>query len=218
MIRITNSDRVMILGTTGSGKTVLAKRLLTNQSRLIVIDPKHTFKADNMRMNKRLSFPPFWKNDFRVILRPRRDDDSRLADFLITAFKKKNVTIYNDELAVMEERYPESMSVLKEIALTGREKRVSLWNATQRPRNVPKIFFTEAEVFFCFTLRSEEDRDHIAGFIGNEVESRIPLHEFWYYRAGDESIRLLRLDLTDNQVKRVQYSPSKKGVMQNEYS
>lgn len=197
-IRINNSDRVLILGTTGSGKTVLSKYLLADQSRLIVIDPKHTYKADRLNKN-RMKYPAFTKN-FRLLVRPGRADDERLADFLLTAFKKKDVTIYNDELAVMEERYPATVSILKEIALTGREKRVSLWNATQRPRFIQTLFKTESEVWFTFRLQSEEDRKHVAGYIGNEAESPIPLHQFWYYRTGEESPRLMRLDMQKNRI------------------
>jgi hypothetical protein len=146
-----------------------------------------------------------------MIVRPKRDDDEKLTEFLIDAFKGRNVTIYCDELAVMAERYPESMSILKEIALTGREKNVSLWNATQRPRGIPKIFFTEAEVFFIFRLQDNDDREHVAGYIGAEVKDKIPRFQFWYYRGEEESPRLMSLDLGTGQILSVQESIGKEG-------
>jgi len=148
-----------------------------------------------------------------MIVRPKRDDDETLSEFLIDAFKKRNVTIYCDELAVMAERYPESMSILKEIALTGREKNVSLWNATQRPRGIPKIFFTEAEVFFIFRLQDNDDRDHVAGYTGEEVKDKIPRFQFWYYRGEDENPRLMTLDLGDNQIYPVQETINREEVI-----
>jgi len=164
-------------------------------NRAIVIDPKHTFRLEGFKLNRGINFPRFFKKDFQMLVRPKRDDDEKLSDFLIAAFRDRNVTIYCDELAVMAERYPESLSVMKEIALTGREKNVSLWNATQRPRGIPRIFFTEAEVFFIFRMNDSDDRDHVAGYTGPEVKQRIPRHQFYYYRGEEDAPRLMTLDL-----------------------
>jgi len=199
MIRIGRSDRVLFLGTTGAGKTVLAKYFLERLNRVIVIDPKHTFRLEGYKLNKSMRLPAF-SREFNMLIRPRRDDDSKLAELLIDAFKKRNITIYTDELAVMEERYPESISVLREIALTGREKNVALWNATQRPRGIPPLFKTEAEVFFVFRLQDEDDRKHIAGYVGNEVKEKIPHHHFWYFRGEEESPRLMTLDIDTDSI------------------
>jgi hypothetical protein len=197
MIRISSSDRVVFVGHSGSGKTELAKYFLRMQTRVTVIDPKHTFRLDGFKINKSFSFRP-WVNQFQNVIRPGRNDDDKLAEFLFSALKKKNNTIYVDELAVMEERFPESTQVLREIALTGRERKVSLWNAIQRPRGVPRVFFTETEVYFMFNLRSDEDRQYLTGFIGNEVREQIPRFQFWYYRGEEDTPRLMTLNLKEN--------------------
>lgn len=201
MIKISNSDRVTIVGATGSGKTVLAKFLLQQCNRVIVIDPKHTFRLEGFRPGWGV---PNFKKEFHVVIRPRRGDDSKLALAMIEAIKKRDVTIYIDELAVIEERYPEALSVLKEIALTGRERHVALWSALQRPRGVPRLFFTESEVFFIFNLRNADDRSYIAGYVGDEVKEQIPRHEFWYFRGEEDSPRLMHLDLKKDKVFEVQ--------------
>jgi hypothetical protein len=54
---------------------------------------------------------------------------------------------------------------------------------------------TEAEVFFVFRLQDEDDRKHIAGYVGNEVREKIPHHHFWYFRGEEESPRLMTLDM-----------------------
>lgn len=202
-MEIKNSDRVVIVGHSGSGKTVLAKFLLLTQTRVTVIDPKHTFRLDGFKPNKSMRFPS-WSNAFQNVIRPGRNDDEKLSEFLFSCLKHRNNTIYVDELAVMEERFEASTAVLKEIALTGRERKVSLWNAIQRPRGVPRIFFTESEVFFQFNLRSDEDRQYMSGFIGNEVREQIERHNFWYYRGEESAPRLMRLDLESNKIYNVQ--------------
>lgn len=212
MIKILRSDRVLFLGTTGAGKTELAKYFLIGANRSIVIDPKHTFRLEGFKTNKSMTFPSWTPKEFKYLVRPKRDDDERLADFLITAFRKRNLTIYCDELAVMEERYPESISILREIALTGREKNVALWNATQRPRGIPPLFKTEAEVFFVFRLQDEDDRKHIAGYVGNEVREKIPHHTFWYFRGEEDSPRLMTLDLKSDSIYSIRKSEPVKEV------
>ncbi len=60
---------------------------------------------------------------------------------------------------------------------------------------------TESEVFFVFRLQAEEDRDYVSGFIGNEVEEKLPLYIFWYFRGDDETTpRLCTLDLKENKI------------------
>lgn len=201
-VRITSANRVMIVGTTGSGKTVLTKFLLGSQNRCIVIDPKHEFNLDGFKVS-RFKLPGIWQKQFRLILRPRPgiEDDERMAEFLYKMLKRKNVTIYCDELASIHELFPVTEKVMTIIQTTGRSKHVAVWNATQRPRNFPRVFMTESEVFFVFRLQSEEDRDYVAGFIGNEAEEKLPLHLFWYYRGDDETTpRLLTLDLEDKKL------------------
>jgi hypothetical protein len=71
----------------------------------------------------------------------------------------------------------------------------------QRPRNTPRIFLTESEVFFIFNLRSGDDRDYMVEYAGDVVSERIPKYEFWYLRADDDNdpARLM-LDLAQNKL------------------
>jgi len=197
MIRITASERVLFVGATGSGKTLLARRLMQPLRRIIVIDPKHTFTAPGFKNADKLHF--WQRKEFRIITRPDRGNDERLRDMIEKVYKDGNLTIYVDELSSLADRFPLTLETLEDIARTGREKMVSLWTAVQRPRWTPKIFATETESFFIFNLRAQEDRDYISGFAGDVFRTPLEPHEFFYCRAdANEPPERMKLDTKTN--------------------
>lgn len=200
-IRIKADERQLFLGGTGSGKTVLAKHFLTRLNRVFVIDPKHTFKLDNYKIRKAL---PVLGKQWRIIYRPQKgEDDSRLADILDELFRIKNVTIYCDELSTLADRFPISTEVLADIARTGREIKVAVWNAIQRPRWVPRVFLTETEGIFTFGLRSQEDRNYIAEFTHPIVKEPIEKYTFWYSHPDEIETALMRFNLSKNFIEKI---------------
>lgn len=196
-IQIKNSERIAFIGSTGSGKTQLAKFFLSRLNRVVVIDPKHMFRLDGFKTTKRF---PAWQKEFKLIYRPRVNDDSDLYEYIRKLYKLKNVTIYVDEMATLSEMFPYSTAALGDIARVGREPRVALWSAMQRPRGTPRIFLSESETFFVFNLRAREDREYIKGYAGDETTERIPRFHFWHIRTDAESPELLTLDLEKDQI------------------
>lgn len=200
-IHLKNDQRVIILGTTGSGKTVLAKHFLARLNRVVVIDPKHEFRLDGFTIRKTL---PLFGSRWRMIYRPRgNDDDARMVALFRDLFRLKNATIYVDELASLTERYPHATAELADIARTGREKRVTVWAATQRPRFIPRVFLSEAENSFVFSLRLPDDRAYVAKFTDALVENEIERFAFWYYHPMNDDIALMRYNLSKNYIEKI---------------
>lgn len=205
-ILIRNDQRLVFVGATGSGKTVLAKHFLPRLNRVVVIDPKHTFKLDGFKARRTV---PMIGKQWRIVYRPRPEDDEDLADFCDDLFRMKNVTIYIDELSTLAERYPTTTAVIADIARTGRERHVAVWSALQRPRWVPRVFFTEAEGVFMFNLRSGEDRAYMAQFTGPEVLDPIEKFSFWYANADDEHPALMRFNINKNFIESLDFPVDK---------
>jgi len=199
-ISIRPEHRVLFAGTTGFGKTVLAEHFLAKMNRVLVVDPKHTFRLEGYKNSKSL---PLFSDNFRMIYRPKMGDDAHLAKLFYELFKKKNCTIYCDELSTLTDMFPQSTKVLADIARTGRERRVAVWCAVQRPRRVPVFFITESEILFQFNLRSSDDRDYLAGFVGDEVRERVQYFQFWYTHPSIETPVLMTLDREKNVIIRV---------------
>lgn len=193
-INIKQGEHVAIVGTTGSGKTVIARHLLHGMRRVIVLDPKHEFMSPGFKLGRAL---PIIRREFRTVHRPMRGlgGDIIMRDLVGDALKAKNVIIYVDELATVSDYFPLTRDMLQEVARVGRSRNVSIWTATQRPRWVPKTFFTESRVMLMFSLMSKDDRDHMAGFLTEDARQQINLHNFWYHRAGMLQPALLKLDL-----------------------
>jgi len=201
--KIQEDNRLIVVGTTGSGKTVLAKHLLLNPNltRVVVIDPKHTFSLEGYKRGWSL---PWLSNKFKLIVRPSKKDDEKLASLLYSLLGAGNVIIYIDELATMADFFKLSTAVLADIARTGREKKVGLWTATQRPAWIPKIFLTESEVYIMFQLRTDADRKYMAGLMGDDVRDPIQKYQFWFLgSSGEPTPDLLTYDLKNSSIKNV---------------
>lgn len=191
-IQLKNDQRVVLVGATGSGKTELVKHFIDRLNRVTVIDPKHTFKMPGFKNRRNL---PTLGSDWRIVFRPRPNDDQDMVDLFDQLFRLKHNTIYVDELATLAEVYPRATKRLADIARTGRERHVAVWTALQRPRFVPRVFFTEAESMFIFNLRGEDDRIYMSKFTDPDVAEQIEKFSFWYFHP-DQGLALMRYNLS----------------------
>lgn len=199
-IHIKNDEHNVFVGGTGSGKTLLAEHFLRRLNRVFVIDPKHEYKSDGYKVRRNL---PAFGSNFRVIFRPKTDDDDLMDDLLKQLFKIKNVTIYCDELSTLADYFPRSTKRLTDIIRTGRSKHVSVWTAIQRPRFIPRVFLTETKGMFIFNLRGEDDRNYMSRFTRDIVSDPIEEFSFWYSHVRMPDISLLRYNLSKNFIEKI---------------
>jgi hypothetical protein len=181
-IMVKKNDRFFFCGRTGSGKTTLADRLIRHFGmRTVVIDPKHSW--DFAGYKHVTSYDPS-PDTLRQVFRPHDDADDGwgdLVDFLEDVWGYDVPTVvYIDELtSVTTPR--KAPRVLATLVRLGRQRGFGTWYASQRPKDCPGLFFTEAENWAVFDLVTQDDRDKVAGYLGEQVRKRITeKYAFWY--------------------------------------
>lgn len=173
---------------TGSGKTTLARRLVSSRENAIVIDSKHELQWSGFQITNSIRAAI---NGKHIIFRP---ESSAHVDILLQwIYKAGGWDVYIDEVYTLgrgsTNSYPQSYIAL---LTRGRSRHITVWTGTQRPVFLPKFAFTESRHFFIMELGSADDSKHIARMAGAPILADIAItgHDYIYYkREGKIAIR-----------------------------
>lgn len=162
---------IVFLGATGSGKSVMAERMLDKYENYFAIDTQDALSIEGKKLNKPEGLGIFLKLYNRIKYVPKMEYiNSTAFNYLFKILinssmknKKKSKVIYIDEIYHLG--YGASFpSWLPRSITTARQKGISFWISAQRPRNIPTPVLSEASKIYVFYLNKEEDIDFISGF------------------------------------------------------
>lgn len=192
-------ERAIFLGQTGSGKSVLAKRLLqeTPYRDIVIIDNKHEIHARNAVY---IHTPHEYvkKNEGIIIYHPdtQYDNMESYNDLFRLIYLRRHTLVYIDEIyAVCRDR--SSPEYLKAIYTRGRSLGISAWGCSQRPRGIPVYTISETNKKYLFTLETEADRKLAASIMGETAEQIVYDHKF-LYKSGPGETRLMTYNLKND--------------------
>lgn len=206
-LKIDPSERWILLGKTGSGKTEWAKymlRLISKKMKIVIIDPNEMWlgrgrggHARDWASNKE----PGTVDKPRLISRfnsklhvqliqpdiESGQDDEDLIRLCYDVLHHGNCFLYFDESTGIATANNVPRHVLR-IWKTGRAHNIGAWVSTQAPVGIPKIFKSQAENFISFKV-GKEDTDLVASLLHADKEAVESLgkYEWLYYRTDMDS-------------------------------
>jgi len=168
-MKLRNDTRTTIMGRTGSGKSRFALWLLSHadfdKRPWIVIDYKRDavfsklIAARNATLRK-LSYRPGRNEKGINVYRPSLDQDAEVESLLSSLHSRGKCGIWLDEVYTLPQTTP-----LRALLTQGRSKRIQMIICTQRPRDITRFCFSEADYFCLFHFNDLMDIKRAAEFM-----------------------------------------------------
>lgn len=183
-------QRTLILGSNGSGKTYLGVWLLSeanfDEMPWVIIDYKRDplIKEINGKRTIGLSEMPSEPGIFHLKPNPVSDDDAMEA-WLLRAWTKTNIGLYVDEALMLPTK---KSGAFQSIMTQGRTLTIPVISLSQRPVDLTRYAFSEANHVVVFRLTDIRDRKKVGEYVPIETDYRLrKYHSLWYNVDSDQS-------------------------------
>lgn len=194
------SERWLLMGTTGSGKTEFSKFMLRNVSMkmpVVIIDPKPGWLGDDPvwetdKRNPGTVDKPWLVKDYNPklwvqVIQPLIYD-ARLEKSLHAILKRKYVYTHFDDNIGLCDANTVPMGI-RRVWQTGRSLKVGASDASQTFERIPAIFKSQAENFVVFMMgqMNIEKYKEVANLVQVEVEEvkELGKYEYIYFKRGE---------------------------------
>ena len=186
-------------GSTESGKTTLGAQEVKYYDSYFIFDTQEAFgHLEGVKIKDPKSIGLLLSiNTKKIIYQPKKEYRTRavfdrVIDQLVDSSRKTRQRpriIWVDEVFHLGYRhsFPEALPVAM---ATARQRGISLWINTQRPKNVPVQIFTEAKYLNVFYLTRLDDMKTVAEYARQDVKE-----VFGILQNQTKDFRFLRVDL-----------------------
>jgi hypothetical protein len=187
------ADRTAVIGATGTGKTVLGAWLLSKQRfdkrPWVAIDFKNEELWEMVGSppirNLKVGQMPGKRGLYRMNVVPGQDD--ALEEWLWKVWKHENIGLFVDEVSLMPQK-----DAFKAILRQGRSKRIPVIACSQRPVDVDREVWSEANYISVMRLDDIRDYKIIKGFTRDAPIDK-PLPEYWSHWYDKKNFTCLEL-------------------------
>lgn len=182
-----DSQRITIIGKTGSGKTQAAVwHLLLRRFDLkpwIIID----FKRDKL-LNDLGAMPldigsKLDLNPGLYIIHPDADDTEQVEALLWRIWRKEKIGVYIDEGYMISPKSAAFQAILTQ----GRSKEIPVIILSQRPVWLSRFTISEADFIQTFWLTDKRDRETVQSFLPFSVSERLAPYNSHYYDVSQDA-------------------------------
>jgi DNA helicase HerA-like ATPase len=182
------SDRLAIVGRTGSGKTVAAIWHLSeadfDERPWVILDFKNDELLNAIDRAELIDFGELPSEPGLYLLKVRPGSQEQVSEFFKQAWHQENIGILVDE-GYMIDRDDEWFNA----CLTqGRSKKITLFILSQRPVWLSRFVFSEASYFQVFDLTHSKDLDKVREYIRDDereqLDQELPEFHSFYYDVG----------------------------------
>lgn len=193
------TDRIVLLGMTGSGKTTLARYLLNSRKYRVVADYKGRIDWPEYRLCRSLK-ELTKRREPSLLYRPNYAE-SMDADacnrFWEWIYQRGGTTAYADEVSAFTsgDVYPFFYGAC---LVRGRELGIEVWSGTQRPTKIPQVVLSESEHAYVSRLRLPQDRERVEALTGvdRKLIATLAKYEFLYARQDSDVVGPFKLSIT----------------------
>jgi len=187
-----NTQRALIVGRTGSGKTQYGTWLLSkapfDRQPYFIVD----YKTDELlnatdRIREIGLHEAIPKHPGLYIVHPLPHQEEEVERWLWKLWEKGRVGLYVDEGYFLPDK-----GAFQAILTQGRSRKIPSIVLTQRPVKINRFAISESDFYNIFHLNDRDDRTEVGRFIPRDridVNTRLPrYHSAWYDVANDHSL------------------------------
>jgi hypothetical protein len=189
------ADIKLIVGKTGSGKTVKCLNLTRDIERVIYFDTQNKDYTDGVAFYDMSELSRFWlkvyKQKFRLIYRPV-DPMNEFDEICRLAFTCGNLTIVAEELPSLCGSQVIGAE-LRKVIFRGRAHDIHFIGMMNRPIGIHRDITSQATEIFVFNIDEPRDLKYFQERIGQDIEQKVRSlgqYQYLHWLEGAEQIEV----------------------------